>query len=81
VLASDVGGHRELIRDNDTGVLFRADDREDLARSVLRLIAHRERWSAMARNARRFVESERTWAASARGYEQLYARALNRGKR
>lgn len=76
VLASDVGGHRELIRNRETGVLFRADDREDLARAVLRLIADREQWSAMARRARDFVESERTWSASARGYDRLYAQAL-----
>ncbi|HXX84688.1 MAG TPA: TIGR04063 family PEP-CTERM/XrtA system glycosyltransferase, partial [Casimicrobiaceae bacterium] len=37
--ASDVGGHRELIRDRETGVLFRAGDVDALAGTVLELLA------------------------------------------
>src|SRR5687767_15913868 len=36
-VASDVGGHRELVSDGVTGVLFRAGDRRALADAVLRL--------------------------------------------
>jgi PEP-CTERM/exosortase A-associated glycosyltransferase len=78
VLASDVGGHRELIRHDDTGVLFRADDIENLSGAVLRLIANQDRWNFMASAARHFVETERTWTKSARGYDQLYMRALDK---
>jgi PEP-CTERM/exosortase A-associated glycosyltransferase len=76
VLASDVGGHRELISDGKTGFLFRADDADDLVRSVLRLMAHKDHWPAMRIRARRFVETERTWMSSAAGYVELYSRAL-----
>ena len=37
LVASDVGGHRELIRDGETGVLFRAGDAGSLADAILRL--------------------------------------------
>jgi PEP-CTERM/exosortase A-associated glycosyltransferase len=77
VLASDVGGHRELMNDGETGLLFRADDSDDLARSVLSLMAHKDHWPAMRTRARRFVERERTWTLSAAGYEELYTRALH----
>jgi glycogen(starch) synthase len=77
VLASDVGGHRELVRDRETGVLFRADDVDDLAHTVLKLITHQDQWDLMRRTARRFVETERTWPASAARYEELYAHALS----
>ena len=81
VLASDVGGHRELVRDGETGVLFQADDIDDLTRAVLRLMAHRDQWDRIRRKARRFVETERTWSKSADGYDELYTRALGaRGK-
>ncbi len=39
-IASDVGGHRELIRDGETGVLFRAGDAADLTAKTLELFAH-----------------------------------------
>lgn len=76
VLASDVGGHRELLRDGDTGFLFPADDVRALSLAIQRLIANRLEWSRMRHTARRFVESERTWAAASRGYEELYGRAI-----
>ena len=38
LVASDVGGHRELIRDGETGTLFRAGDAGALAESVVRLL-------------------------------------------
>lgn len=76
VLASDVGGHRELIRDGDTGYLFQAGNQEALASAVLRLVAERASWPSMRLRARQFVERERTWHASATGYDKLYAYAL-----
>jgi len=76
VLASDVGGHRELIRDGKTGVLFRADDEEDFVRAVVGLIRNRQEWPVLQRNAREFAERERNWTVTTRGYEQAYARAL-----
>ena len=76
VLASDVGGHHELVRNGETGALFPADNLDAFVSAVTQLIRHREGWESLRQNARRFVENERTWAASAAGYEELYARAL-----
>ncbi|MHC4972871.1 MAG: TIGR04063 family PEP-CTERM/XrtA system glycosyltransferase [Planctomycetota bacterium] len=72
VVASDVGGHRELIRPGETGVLFRAGDKESLAAAVLELVAHEERWPALRAAGRRFVEQERSWAASVMRYAPVY---------
>jgi PEP-CTERM/exosortase A-associated glycosyltransferase len=76
VVASDVGGHRELIRDGETGVLFRAGDAAALARAVESLFANRDRWPALQAAGRRFVEQERNWRASVARYEAVYARAI-----
>lgn len=76
VVASDVGGHRELIRDGKTGVLFRAGDAGALAEAVFELFAHRERWPALQDAGRRFVEQERNWEASVARYEPVYRRLL-----
>ena len=76
VVASDVGGHRELIRDSETGVLFRAGDAEALAAKVLGLLGDHGRWPALRTAARRFVETERNWAASVARYELVYESLL-----
>lgn len=77
--ASDVGGHRELIRDGETGVLFQADDPAALATKVLELLARHERWPTLRAAARRFVEEERNWKASVARYQPIYRR-LTAGK-
>jgi PEP-CTERM/exosortase A-associated glycosyltransferase len=76
VAASDVGGHRELIRDNETGVLFRAGDAHDLAVEVLALLKESHRWPELRANARHFVETERNWGKSVSRYRRVYGDAL-----
>jgi glycogen(starch) synthase len=73
-VASDVGGHRELVRDGQTGFLFRAGDHDALSRTIKRVLAGREQWDELRRRARRFVESERTWRSSVARYAEVYAR-------
>jgi PEP-CTERM/exosortase A-associated glycosyltransferase len=77
VVASDVGGHRELIRDGNTGVLFRAGDVDSLVETVARVLAERDRWPAMRAAARRFVEIERNWPASVARYADVYNSVLH----
>lgn len=72
VAASDVGGHRELIRDGETGVLFKSDDPADLAAKVLKLLDDAPSWPRLKANARRYVESERNWTSSVARYQQVY---------
>jgi PEP-CTERM/exosortase A-associated glycosyltransferase len=74
LVASDVGGHRELIRDGDTGVLFRAGDRDSLAAAVVGLMTQPGRWPALRKQARRFVEQERSWQSSVGRYRDVFAR-------
>lgn len=78
VVASDVGGHRELIRDGDTGTLFAPDDPAALAASVAALLADRSGWDAMRDRGRAFVEAERNWAANVERYQPLYTRLMTR---
>jgi len=74
LVASDVGGHKELIRDGETGVLFQAGSAEALSAAVLGLLARREDWSRLRAAGRRFVETERNWAASAANYRPVFER-------
>ena len=76
-VASDVGGHRELIRDRETGFLFRAGDAAALETALEELLAQRELWPLIRAQARRFVEVERTWAGSVARYGEVYRRAMS----
>jgi len=76
VAASDIGGHRELIRDGETGTLFAADDPEALADAVAGLLANRAGWEDRRAKARAFVEAERNWSSNIRRYEPIYQRLL-----
>lgn len=76
-VASDVGGHRELIRDGDTGHLFPAGNAAALARTIENVLASRPQWGQMQRRARRFVEIERTWSHSVARYAEVYASVLS----
>jgi PEP-CTERM/exosortase A-associated glycosyltransferase len=76
--ASDVGGHRELIEDGKTGVLFKAGDPAALAAKVLELLNAPEQWAALRQAARSFVESERNWPRSVSRYKAVYGRIHGR---
>ena len=75
-VASDVGGHRELIRHGQTGFLCPAGDAAALEASIEDTLAHRAEWPVVRARARRFVEQERTWANSVARYAGVYERAL-----
>lgn len=81
VLGSDVGGHRELIRDGENGFLFKADDIEDLTRSIAHLVRRRESWRDIAQTARRFVERERSWPVTTAHHPEAYACAFESARR
>lgn len=72
VAASDVGGHRELIRDGDTGTLFKPDDPLALARSVAGVFGDRDHWEPRRSRARAFVEAERNWSINVARYDSVY---------
>ena len=76
VIASDVGGHRELIQDRQNGYLFKANDADALAATVAELLAHQSRWDDIRQQGRRFVEQERNWPKSVARYESAYQTAL-----
>lgn len=75
VLASDVGGHQELIRNGETGYLFKAGNSGALAHTVLQALADQHGWNEMRRNGRRYVEDERNWQRSVANYQSVYAYA------
>lgn len=77
LVASDVGGHRELIRDGETGMLFRAGNVDSLADTIVKLLAKREYWTELRQAGRRYVVEERNWARSVANYQAVYGNLVH----
>jgi len=78
VVASDVGGHRELVEHDRTGILFRAGDADDLAAQTLALLADPARQQRLREAARRHVETHHNWAVTIDRYPPIYERLIKR---
>lgn len=72
VLASDVGGHKELITHGHNGCLFQADSAASLASAVTDMLNGRDQWTTMKSNGRRYVEEDRNWSNSVGRYQNIY---------
>jgi len=72
VIASDVGGHKELISHNENGLLFKAGDKNSLAQCVLGLLDHSALQDKLRKKGRNYVEKERNWAKSVENYKLVY---------
>jgi PEP-CTERM/exosortase A-associated glycosyltransferase len=79
ILASDVGGHRELVTHDWNGLLFPAGNVEALSDALSSSLDHEDA-DRLCNMGRRFVEQERTWSRSVAAYAPVY-RAVQRGQR
>ena len=77
LIASDVGGHRELIRDGETGFVFPAGDLQAFVARIEDVLGRQKEWTRIRTQARRFVETERTWTASVARYATVYRGLLD----
>ena len=78
VAASDVGGHRELIEDRRTGVLFPPDDPQGCAEALADLIDRCGEWDAMRERAAAHVATHHDWAHNIHRYQAVYQSLLRR---
>ncbi|MFT4940010.1 MAG: PEP-CTERM/exosortase A-associated glycosyltransferase [Paraglaciecola sp.] len=72
VLASDVGGHKELITDGQNGWLFESGSVTDLAAKTVQVLSKQNEWPQVINNGRVFVENVRNWRNSVLNYLPLY---------
>src|SRR3569623_279460 len=80
VAASDVGGHRELIRDGETGTLFAPDAPQAVAAALAALFADRGGGDARRERARAFVEQDRNWSSNISRYAPVYQQLVDARK-
>jgi glycosyltransferase involved in cell wall biosynthesis len=75
ILGSSVGGIRELIEPQKTGVLFDPENIEDFCQKASLLLGDAELRRSLGENARRKVLAERDWKVLAQRYKAVYEAA------
>ena len=80
VIATDVGGTRELVRDRETGHLVAAGDAAAITRAGLGLAADPKRADEMGAAGQRLQREHFTGAAMVNGYTRAFEEAVQRGQ-
>jgi sugar transferase (PEP-CTERM/EpsH1 system associated) len=78
VIATNVGGNAELVKDGVSGILVPAQNVESLALAIVRLATNTHEGRAMGTVGRLEVEQRFSLEAMVTAYQQLYERALSR---
>jgi PEP-CTERM/exosortase A-associated glycosyltransferase len=76
VLASDIGGHRELIEAGSTGLLFKPGDSSALAAALALLLDGAELRERIAARGNAWVLQNHAWEKTTAAYSDIYSRAL-----
>jgi len=76
ILGSDVGGIRELVHPEKTGILYRADNVEDFCVQAKRLLSQTSLRRKLGEEAREFILREKDWRVLAQRYIEVYDFAL-----
>ena len=79
VVATDVGGTRELVLEGVTGLLAPSEDDQGLAAALLRLLADRELCAAFGRAGQERARAHFTLERAAREIAEVYAELLAAG--
>jgi glycosyltransferase involved in cell wall biosynthesis len=75
IVATDVGGNGEIVRDRHNGLLVPARDADALAAALTELLSSPARAAAMAQAGRQWVTHEGSFRTMASRYEALYRNA------
>lgn len=76
VVASDIGGIPEIVRDGETGLLFKAGDAQALADTIGRLLEDKKLRDRLKLNAQRMVKEEFSLERMTRETEKVYDACL-----
>jgi glycosyltransferase involved in cell wall biosynthesis len=78
-IASRTGGNPELIRDEETGLLFEPGDSRDLAEKLCRVLDDAGLRSRLAQAGTRAIRDGFSLAASAQRMQEIYTGYLRKG--
>lgn len=76
LVASNVGGHKELIQDGKTGILFKAGSVDALADALKRILTDSNVKAALEENGKQWVTAHHTWLKTTSVYKSVYSGLL-----
>jgi PEP-CTERM/exosortase A-associated glycosyltransferase len=72
VIGSSVGGIKELVSDGENGILFEADNVDDLVERCCYVLDNETKMQAMAKKSRQYVVEKRNWLTICREYLNIF---------
>ena len=78
VVASDIDGNREIIRDGETGVLVPPRDSDALAASIIRLLSDEDTRNRIGENLKESIVPRYTLARMVQHTQELYLRSFEK---
>jgi PEP-CTERM/exosortase A-associated glycosyltransferase len=76
IVASDIGGHRELIQNGYSGILFTAGDASALAATLEHLLDDADLRNRLAAQGIDWVRRNHSWEKTTSVYSEIYSKAL-----
>ncbi len=72
LIASDIGGHREIVADGLNGLLFESENVQELIAKCRGLIENKEMRLDLGARGRNWVENNRDWNVLVQSYVKIY---------
>ena len=76
VLASNVGGMKELIVDKKTGFLFKSDSVKEIEKIITRVLAEKD-FNTIIKNAHNYILKNKSWDENTKIYHKIYTDLIN----
>ena len=78
VIATDAGGNPDLIKDGESGYLFKENDLETMAGRIKHLLNNDEKYEKIKQNAKLRVLNKFTIESVVKNYEEFFQEIINR---
>ncbi|MEG1410453.1 MAG: glycosyltransferase family 4 protein [Terrisporobacter sp.] len=78
VIVSNVGGHPEVVENNQTGIIIPSENTTELKDAIIKIIENEETRIKMGKNGRKFVEKNYEVNLNFNEIEQIYLSILNK---
>jgi len=81
LLASDIGGHREIVTEGANGLLFKSENVRDLIAKCRGLIENKDMRLDLGARGRKWVEENRDWSVLVQSYIKIYESLTSSSRR
>jgi len=78
LVVSDLPALKELVKSNISGVFFKAENSENLAKKIIHLILNPNQMERLGKSSRQFVKNNFDWHLNIKKYITLYETLLNK---